>query len=281
VVSALIESTLGQVRPARRRWSTVFVGALMLFLASLVLGSHTLLLGWREPPPWRSSLIAALFVVVGVAGAGVMRAGLRGESADRTVGIRVLARVPADIVAWALLLLATMLVALGRVTGEPALATTGALGVARWVSLFAQLAFHEWGHFRAARALGWPVLKVVVGPLALVAAGDRFRLAASRDWRFLFAGAVFHLLPARGAAPRETLRVAAAGPIYTALLGVALALLALVLPHGFWAQVVEENLGIAVFALVTNLIPLRSGGLKSDGLQIRDALRALRRSSAS
>lgn len=187
----------------------------------------------------------------------------------------VLARhVTPSWVAGAPLALAAFAAFRGIANHERATLESAALLVLCWASFYGQILFHELGHLRAARALGCRVVRVVGGPFAFVPKKGRLRPVQNRDWRYLMMGAVFYAERAE-ATPRDRLRIAAAGPVYTLLALVGWTLLGrAVSSSSILGALAETNQVMAAYLLVINLVPFRFGDFASDGHQMREALRA-------
>ena len=144
--------------------------------------------------------------------------------------------------------------------------------------LFLHILAHEWGHFFAARRVGYIPLSLVAGPLLVDLRGRRPVAGGNPSWlTTLFGGFVlWTALPERRAWARD-FAVVVAGPLVTLLLwgGVILAdRFQLFAGSPVFAQIAGINKGCITIVLITNLIPLRTiEGVATDGRQLLDLLR--------
>lgn len=154
-----------------------------------------------------------------------------------------------------------------------------------WLVLMAHVATHELGHVAGARLARLQVHRVIVGPFEFTRAPS-WRLELSREWLSIGGGFVALAPQMQHPRPRQMLVFALGGPIATLLL---LALFLAVSPFDlitlFMASgplrksVFAAGVGLGFFALAMNLWPARQlvFGKPSDGYQILEALRAIRK----
>lgn len=144
--------------------------------------------------------------------------------------------------------------------------------------LFVHILAHEWGHFYAARRVGYNPLFLVAGPLLVDFQGRRPVAGGNPSWRTtLFGGLVlWTALPERRAWARD-FAVVVAGPLVTLLLwsGVILAdRFHLFGASPVFAQIVGINKACITVVLIVNLLPFRtSEGVATDGRQLLDLFR--------
>ena len=278
-VQALLERTLAAPATARTRprWGTVLAGGLFAVVSALILAG--IALGWLvRPAPGEPTGpvvgLSLLFGLLALLGIEVALKGWRGRLADDSSLVKIAHGIRPSWVALSPLVLFAVVAARGLVTGNIGMLANARFALGAWLCFYAQLLFHEWGHFAKARQLGCRIRKVAAGPIAFVPRDSGFRATLNDRWRYLVVGAVHFELPVGGLSARDAFRIAAAGPMCTfAVLVLCLFLESLEL--GSWASLVEVNTMVAAYALVVNLVPFRFGTFASDGFKMREALRSL------
>lgn len=121
-----------------------------------------------------------------------------------------------------------------------------------FVAFVASVAIHEFGHYVAARLVGFEVTGFSLGPLRLTRAQGQW--SAHLLWRRFFQGAVMAVPKSQAKWRSKMFVVVAAGPLATALL--ALSAFSLIrsgdpaFVGGFWQAVLQINTVLSLLALI-------------------------------
>jgi hypothetical protein len=286
---AIIARALGRAPSVRRRshqdrFANIALGALFFFvgMAPLVAFLWFALRNHSEPGAlWMAVSICVLFSTIGLLGVSMMIQGARNRPGVGGFFYRGLfwvgKRVTPVHAALTPLALCLLVVMRAVATQDLGALRSSLLAVLVWSSIFAQLFLHEVGHLVAVRRARLPFVRLAAGPVTLLPNGRSYRFGANRRWIHFVMGAVYYELRDTPSA-RQTLLVAAAGPIATACLG----LLSIAVRSAYASEagslvheVASANAFVAVGTLFTNLLPVRLGRTETDGLQIWRALRSL------
>jgi hypothetical protein len=176
----------------------------------------------------------------------------------------------------ALLLLALCTFGLGLATANTGDLKSGRGLLSAWLAFHLQVLFHEYGHWRAARACKYRPYRVVGGVISFRLLDGQWIVRANRDWAFLLGGAVFAQIPGAIRTRSRDIAFVAAGPLATAVLcWVCSALQPMVSAVPALGEFLELNARLGAILLVTNLVPIRmrATGSGSDGYQLLALLR--------
>ncbi len=263
----------------RQRLRPAAAGAI---LAVLGLGATALFVLEWDGRQVAFLLFAPVYLVAGLLGVELAFRALRGDPPRPALFLRAVSRLRPAPLSLGFAAFCGFAFALARATHDEGGLVFAEIFGFLWAATFVNVAAHELGHLLAARLVGFPVRRLLVGPFELLRTTAGWRPRLCREWLFVVGGLV--LVDVTAPSPRRLAVFAAGGPAASlALLLLLLGPTASAAPHLFEADRPLPNLLFACAAgafllFAGNLIPISSAGVgyPSDGFVIRWCLARMR-----
>ena len=145
------------------------------------------------------------------------------------------------------------------------------LGIIAWLLfvLLLEITAHELGHVIAARAVGFRFVLLIIGPLRISREGDRVKVGLREAWDPQFGAALSVPVDSHNLRIRTAISVAG-GPAASLALGLTSTMLALLFFRTGWAgDILRLSAGLSLLSGFFNMLPIKSGGILSDGARIK------------
>jgi len=137
------------------------------------------------------------------------------------------------------------------------------------VVLMLEVTVHELGHVIAGKAAGFRFVLLVIGPLRLSREGRNLKLGLRDAWDPHLGAALSVPTDSHDLRARTALSVAG-GPAASLALGLTSALLAIAFSNGDWlGELFRLSAWVSLLSAFINMLPLKSGGMMSDGARIK------------